>query len=896
MIATYDVRLVVLSVVIAAIASYTALNLSGRVTLAQGIARNLWLAGGAIAMGIAIWSMHFIGMLAYQLPGPMVYDPSIVLVSMAVAIITSGTALLIVSRPRMSRHRLLGGGVFLGLGITFGHYTGMASMQLKATPLHDPKLVSLSIMIAISGSLLALWLAFYLRAPTTMLGMCKIGSGIIMGNTIAGMHYTAMAAVSFKPDQSVGQTSHAINNSMLGVGIGIAALVILTLAMTAFLFDQRLSIETARAEALRQSEERFRSLVQNASDIIAVVSADTIVCYVSLSVKRILGYETEDLLGKKAFELVHPDDLAKAEDLLAEILYYPASNITTEFRLQRADGQVRNFEVVINNLLAEPSVAGIVATCRDITQRKWAEEELQKAKEAAEAANLAKSNFLAVMSHEIRNPLNAVTGMTELLLSTKLSPKQQGFVQTIRHSSDALLTIINDILDFSKIESGKLELEQQPFELKTCIEVSLNLIASKAIEKGLKLTYQITPQTPEMIIGDAARLSQILVNLLSNAVKFTESGRISVSVTAHELESNEATSTPYPHYQIYFAVKDTGIGIPPQQMEHLFKSFSQVDASISRRYGGTGLGLAICKQLTEIMGGHIWAGSQVGQGSTFYFTLVAQSSHFQQPTPQVEFLAAIPRLVTLPLRILLAEDNRVNQQVVLLILEQLGYRADVVGNGLQVLESLRRQSYDVVLMDVLMPEMDGLTTARQICQEWPPEKRPRIIAMTANAYRSNQEQCLAAGMDDYITKPIQTAQLVYALSQCRIQTTPYISYSSPSNPINTQMLQSLRKMAGTKATEVLAQIIDIYFVEAPQLIQAMRTAVETGDAAALQQAAHTLRATSATLGAIPLSELCKDLEAMGDTGITEGAMTGVLQVEAIYETVKAALQMELQRD
>lgn len=898
---TYNVPLVVCSVVLAFIASYTALQLAGRVKVAQGHVRNLWQFGGAIAMGIGIWSMHFIGMLAYELPIPITYDPSSVLVSMPLAIVASGAAFCIVSHQRLVTLQVLGGGILMGLGIAAMHYTGMAGMQVEASTQYNPNLVALSVLIAIGASLIALWLAFDLRVQTMLSrSVRKLSSVGIMGTAIAATHYTAMAAVSFNlADQSVVQPSHGIDHSLLATGIGIATLVILMLAVLASLFEQRFSAETAKAEALRQSEERFRSLVQNASDIIAVMAADGIVGYTSLSLKNILGYEPEDWLGKKVFEFVHPDDLARAESLLTEALHCSAINITSEFRLQRADGSWRDFEVVVNNLLAESSVAGIVTTCHDITERKRAEEELQKAKESAEAANRAKSQFLANMSHEIRTPLNAVIGMTGLLLNTALKPDQRSFVQTIRHSSDSLLTIINDILDLSKIESGKLELEQQPFDLQKCVEASLSLVASKAAEKGLKLTHSIAPTTPKTLVGDAARLSQILVNLTSNALKFTEAGEVTVSVTAQQKKAGG-------DYEIQFAVKDTGIGIPQERIEHLFQSFNQVDSSISRRYGGTGLGLAICKQLTEIMGGRVWVNSKVGQGSTFYFTLVAQSSSIKldMDTPKEDFIQAIPQIAKqLPLRILLAEDNRVNQQVALLILEQLGYQADAVSNGLEVLQSLRRQHYDVVLMDVQMPEMDGFTATRQIYQEWSnnaaggaPAPRPRIIAMTATY--TTWEQCLEAGMDDYISKPIEIAKLVQVLSQC--QPNKAVGEENQGEIVqkdylDVKTLQSLRQMAGTRANEILTQIINNYFQEAPQLLQAMRAAGATGDAAALQQAAHTLRSASANLGATTLSQLCKALEVIGGAGNTAGALEGMLQVEAAYETVKAALQTELNR-
>jgi signal transduction histidine kinase/CheY-like chemotaxis protein len=626
----HDIGLVLLSFAVAAFASFCSLDMAERLRAAEGRARPFWLMMAGLTLGGGIWSMHFIAMTAFKTPLEQGYDAGMTLVSglIAVLAVTAGLAAL-GRKPGIAR--LIGAGVFVGLGVVVMHYMGMAAMKVRGEIVYRPGLFSASVIIALTAATVALWLAVNLKHLWQ-----RVAAAFVMAVAITGMHYTGMAGTALLagPVSNITAGESLVSKTLLAAIVATATGGFVLVALILAFLDRRLETRSV------QEAKRLRE-----------INAD-----------------------------------------------------------------------------------------------------LEQARADADAANRAKSAFLATMSHEIRTPMNGVLGMLQASLRADLTPDLRDQLTTARNASVSLLTILNDILDYSKLEAGQLQLERLSFSPRQIIDEVASMLASTAAAKKVWLDAQASPETPQWVMGDPTRFRQVLLNLASNALKFTEKGSVVIRVSY--------TGGAAPHL-LRLDVKDTGIGISPEACAKLFNRFTQADASTTRRFGGTGLGLAICRELVACMDGEIGVTSTIGEGSCFWFELPTEEGE----EPAVAETRPAPSASVMRLRILVAEDNPVNQKVLRTLLAGQGHDLHFVSDGLQAVEAAREGGFDMILMDVSMPVMDGPTAAKEIRSLSGPVARVPIIALTANAMAGDREAYIAAGMTDYVSKPINLDALLAAISR-----------------------------------------------------------------------------------------------------------------------------------
>jgi PAS domain S-box-containing protein len=652
--------------------------------------------------------------------------------------------------------------------------------------------------------------------------------------------------------------------------------------------DMLLAQIEAEAEHQRQrqidaliatSRDRYRSVIDSLTEVIFQVGMDGRWRFLNRAYTTFTGEDFRSALGRRALLRAVPEDRRKVLELLDPLREgaVPAGGL--EFRYHTSDGSVRWFGMVA--FVAQEDVEGtpvITGTLTDVTARRETEAALRAAREAAERANRARAAFLATVSHEIRTPINGVIGMTGLLLDTNLTAEQWRFANTLRVSAEHLLQVINDMLDYSKLDAGKLEFEHLPLSLRELIDSVLAITAPRAAAKGIALTATLPNDPPEGLIGDAGRLRQVLLNLVGNAVKFTEAGEVAIDASLKDLGPGRAALT--------VAVTDTGIGIPAEAAKTLFTEFGQVDSSVSRRFGGTGLGLAICKRLLDGMGGRIEVESSPSIGSRFRFTVPLDKARSAAEAEAVAEPEPIIGDVSLSGRVLVAEDNPTNQLITAAVLDKYGLRVDLVSNGIEAVDAVRNIPYDLVLMDMQMPEMDGLEATIAIRKLPGKAGEIPIIGVTANAFREDHERCREAGMQDIVTKPFRWSDLAKRMTRYL----PSTSRPAGADPLDS--LEAANPAAYSKLVDDIGEdsaqaILDVFLRDARTRLQRMIAHAESRNSNALEREAHALKGSVEMLGFERLTFASSMLEiAVKEGGTPDEAAELIRSLQTEFATVE----------
>lgn len=999
---SYDPRLVVISVLIAIFAAFMGFEVATQATESKAGRRQVLFTAGSIALGGGVWSMHFVGMLAFDLCTPVEYGWQLTILSVLPSIAASLVALNLIIQKTITLKQIFLGGVLVGAGIGTMHYVGMASMQMATLLRYDLVMFLVSILVAVVLAMLSLWVRFGIaRIGKTRLSPRKANllAAIVMGAAISGMHYTGMAAARFvlppglelsaqpegislflaagvtaftiliislvlgtsllfrykdisevanlnasrmrammdtavdgiitinsrgivvsvnkavsqilgwsdeellgenvskiMPDHDSAEHDSYLANylktgkaNIIGVGREVEALhrngerVAVRLGIghvvqknedyfVAFLSDIRHRIEMERA--LKENEAKFRSLISNIPGIAyrCLTDKEWPMVFISEAVENITGYNASEFTlpnPKRSFaDLYHPED---RERIYAEVA--EQGSFALEYRIIRKDGQVRwLFEH--GNLVQgeESSEFWLDGFIMDITDRKIMEQDMLLAKEKAEQAAAARAAFLANMSHEIRTPMNAIIGFSDILMDARLTADQYKHLTTINRSAKSLLHLLNDVLDSAKLDKGKLELELRPFSLTDEIDAVVSTLWLQADAKGLKLQVHIDESIASGYLGSPDRIRQVLTNLVGNAIKFTNEGEVNIGVT---LTRDNV---------LRFSVQDTGIGMSQEQLERVFDAFAQADASMSRKFGGTGLGTTISKQLIELMGGTISVQSELNNGTSFTFELPLEA------TDVVASQGAGPKLQLPPLKILVVDDIQQNIDLLQVLLGREGHQVLTARDGQQALVRMVASKPDLVLMDLQMPVMDGLTAARERRAQEQQQNLANIpiIALTASVLEQDKSAAEQAGMEGFANKPVDLIQLNNEMARVLgIDTSTILAHESQSDNLLIDFKQG-EQLWGSKAKHL--RELQTFLNNSSAYQQEIRDALTLKDWSQLQSVSHKVKGVAGNVGLKSILNAMQELEnavAQKDIVMVQRVSQ---QIQQSLEQVGAALQ------
>jgi two-component system sensor histidine kinase/response regulator len=973
---SYNYGLVALSIAVAMFTSTMSLHLVNISVLGRNpVYQQVAIFTSALALGLGIWSMHFIGMLAFQLHTRIYYDPALTALSAVPGVIASWVALFLSARQSLSTRSLIAGGIIVGSGIGIMHYLGMFAMQMGLMMQYDPAWFAASVVVAVILAIVALLTQFRLRLASLSNMARNCLAGMIMGIAISGMHYVGMNSAVFLVDGQEYVIDNATKGSQVFLGVAVALVtlaVMMLVAATNWLMRYREILNE-----VGENERRLKAILETAVDGIITISDRGIVQGYNPAAERILGWQADEVVGNNIKMLMPEHERSEHDGYLAhyqktrepsiigsgrEVMALHKSGALVPIRLgvgevklnqtttlyvgfltdishrHEMEKALREREAQLSSLMN--NIPGAAFRCRydeqwsvlyvndaiealtgwtpcafikgeirmldllfdedkmtvlkhlkdmhlkknytieyrirhkqghtvwimdrgtfhqpeeghdgwidgllyDISDRRQMEESLKEEKAKAEEAAEAKAAFMANMSHEIRTPMNAIIGFSDILGETQLQDDQRKYLNTIHSSAKSLLHLLNDILDSAKMEKGKLDLEEMDFSLTELVDSVISTLWLQARSKSLELNLTIEPEVLEHYFGAPDRIRQVLMNLLGNAVKFTEQGSVSLHVYGSEQD-------------VCFDVIDTGIGISKERLAAIFDPFTQADASMSRRYGGTGLGTTISKQLVELMGGHIYAHSELNTGSTFGFSLPLKPGKAVHKR-DIRCIETLPEL-----SVLAADDIEQNIQLLTLILERQGHRVTAVSNGLEAVEAYQNDTFDIVLMDIQMPKLDGHSAAKAIRQYEQEHGRPAtpIIALTASAQNEDKTAADEAGMSGFATKPVDFDQLNAEMARVlglKDQKGPSLEEPT-SAPIKPHAIRDDKGLSLWGDLALYTQELHRFDQDLTQHIAEIERLFDQNDLPTLSTRAHALRGVSSNLALATLASLLGDIE------------------------------------